>query len=63
MVIISRVSDLMINDGMCSFGFGCHTSNDEIMVGKYNVVSVYTQNKNTFEGKEWGIYFAEQREE
>ena len=107
-VILNRTADLMINDGLCSFGFGCHISNDEIMIEKYNVVSVYTQNKNTFDGffeeheieyvehlitawdtftqdmpgesfrvdtdgksiydipdilKDWGIYFAERREE
>ena len=50
LVILNRTADLMINDGLCSFGFGCHISNDEIMVGKYNVVSVYTKSKNTFEG-------------
>lgn len=48
--ILSRTSDLMINDGLCSFGFGGHRSKDEIMVGKYNVVSVYTRNKDTFNG-------------
>lgn len=25
------------------FGFGCHESHDEIMVEKYNVVSIYSQ--------------------
>ena len=52
----------MINDGLCSFGFGCHQSNDEIMVGKYNVVSVFTQNKDTYDGffEEHGIPFVGQ---
>lgn len=108
LAILNRTANLMINDGLCSFGFGCHQSKDEIMVGKYNVVSVYTKNKNTIDGffeeheiafvehlvtawdtftrdmpgeafrvdtdgksiydipdllKEWGIYYAEQREE
>ena len=48
--ILSRAANLMINDGLCSFGFGCHQSHDEIMVGKYNIVSIYTQNKNAFDG-------------
>ena len=36
--------DLMINDGLCSFGFGCHESNDEIMFGKYNVTTIFSRN-------------------
>ena len=61
LAILSRTANLMINDGLCSFGFGCHQSNDEIMVGKYNVVSVYANNKNTFDGffEEHEIAFAE----
>lgn len=50
LAILNRTSEVLINDGLCSFGFGCHESHDEIMVGKYNVVSVYTMNPNTFEG-------------
>lgn len=61
LAILSRTGHLMMNDGLCSFGFGCHQSNDEIMVGKYNVVSVFTKNKNTFDGffEEHGIAFVE----
>ena len=57
LAILSRTSEILINDGLCSFGFGCHESHDEIMVGKYNVVSLYTQNKNTFDSffEEHGI--------
>lgn len=57
LAILSRTSDLMINDGLCSFGFGGHESKDEIIVGKYNAVSVYTLNKDTFDGffEEHGI--------
>ena len=50
LVILNRTSEVLINDGLCSFGFGCHESHDEIMVGKYNVVSVYTMNPDIFEG-------------
>ncbi len=108
LALLRTTADLMINDGLCAFGFGCHYSHDEIMVGKYNVVSVYTQNKKTYDGffekheiayaenlitawdtfsqdahgdswcvdtdgkniydipdmlQDWGIYFAERREE
>ncbi len=108
LVILNKISEVLINDGLCSFGFGCHKSRDEIMVGKYNVVSVLTANPDVFKGffeehniqckkelvtawdtftrefpgesfrvdtdgksaydipdalKDWGIYFAEQRED
>lgn len=41
--ILNRVGELLINDGLSSFGFGCHISHDEIMIGKYNVVTIYSQ--------------------
>lgn len=40
--ILALVGDLLINDGLCSFGFGCHQSTDEIMFGKYNVTTIYS---------------------
>lgn len=106
--ILIRVGDLLYNDGLSSFGFGCHESGDEILFGKYNVLTIYSQEIskydeffaahdidktenlitawNTFtdetpgisekyevdgktvfdipdQFKEWGMYFAEQREE
>lgn len=108
LIIVSRIGKLLVNDGLSSFGFGCHISHDEIMVGKYNVITIYSQTPenykelfeknelirvdkvitawNTFtqnnpgksvkietDGKDifdipemfadWGIYFAEQRED
>ena len=107
-VIVSRIGELLVNDGLSSFGFGCHISHDELMVGKYNVLTIYSQKlenyntllaknqlkcvnkivtawdtftqdtpgeekrietngKNVFDIPEmfadWGIYFAEQRED
>ncbi len=57
LTILRTVGDLLINDGMCSFGFGCCESRDEIIVGKYNVVSIYAENENTYDGffEEHGI--------
>lgn len=40
--ILLRIGELLINDGLCTFGFGCHDSKDEIMVGKYNVVTIFS---------------------
>ncbi len=44
LTILLRIGDLMINDGMCSFGFGCHESTDEIVFGKYNVTTIFSRN-------------------
>lgn len=44
LTILLRIGDLMINEGLCSFGFGCHESNDEIMFGKYNVTTIFSRN-------------------
>ncbi len=59
--VLGKTAELMINDGMCSFGFGCHKSHDEIMVGKYNVVTVYTHDKSIYGGffEEHGIPLVE----
>lgn len=40
-----RNGELLVNDGLCSFGFGGHNSNNEIMVGKYNLISIYENEK------------------
>lgn len=50
LTIFLRVGDLMINDGMCSFGLGCHESSDEIMFGKYNVTTIFSRNIEQYEG-------------
>lgn len=44
LTILLRIGELMINDGLCSFGFGCHESNDEIMFCKYNVTTIFSRN-------------------
>lgn len=106
--ILVRVGDLLYNDGISSFGFGCHESGDEIMFGKYNVLTIFSQSTEEYDAffavhqiektddlvtawdtftqetpgvseryetngtsvfdipklfKDWGMYFAEQREE
>ena len=50
LTILLRVGDLMINDGLCSFGFGCHESTDEIMFGKYNVTTIFSRNIEQYIG-------------
>jgi len=47
--LLDMLAELLINDGMCAFGFGCHESHDEIMVGKYNVVWLYARSGKTYD--------------
>ena len=108
LAILIKAGELLINDGLCSFGFGCHKSGDEIMFGKYNIMTIFSHNIAQYERflerynvsktdnlitawdtfsynhpgvserykskgktvfdipetfKDWGIYFAERREE
>ena len=46
--IVSKIGKLLVNDGLSSFGFGCHISHDEIMVGKYNVITIYSQTPENY---------------
>ena len=50
LVLLERYGELLINDGISSFGFGGHESQDEIMVGHYNVLTIYSQKLDDFEG-------------
>ncbi|MBR3955447.1 MAG: hypothetical protein IKJ63_08250 [Clostridia bacterium] len=47
-VIVNRIGKLLVNDGLSSFGFGCHVSHDEIMIGKYNVVTINSKNPESY---------------
>lgn len=43
LMLLETYGELLINDGMSQFGFGGHESQDEILLGKYNVVTVYSK--------------------
>lgn len=45
---LDSAGELLANDGLCKFGFGSQSNNDEIMVGKYNVVTISCKEKNTY---------------
>lgn len=47
--ILIIAGDILINDGLCSFGFGCHESGDEIMFGKYNVMTIFSRDIAKYE--------------
>lgn len=43
-------AELFIHDGMSRFGFGSHSGNNEIMVQKYNVATIYTKKPEMYNG-------------
>lgn len=47
--LMDRYGELLINDGISKFGFGGHNSQDEIMLNKYNVVTIYSQQLTEYE--------------
>lgn len=47
--ILSDVGDLLIEDGMSTFGFGGHESKDEMLFERYNVLEIYTRNIERYE--------------
>lgn len=42
--LLNEYGEILINDGLCEFGFGTKSFNDEIMSHKYNVVTVFSKN-------------------
>ena len=40
----------LIHDGLSNFGIGIHSGANEIVTGKYNVVTVYTRDKQKYDG-------------
>jgi hypothetical protein len=49
-LLLRGKGELLVNDGLCSFGFGSHFGGDEIMVGKYNVVTIYSRSLEKYAG-------------
>ena len=47
--ILSDIGELLIEDGMNLFGFGGHESKEEILFDKYNVLLIYTKNREKYE--------------
>jgi len=46
--ILNRVGEILINDGLSAFGFGCHFSKDEVMIEKYNEVLIHSSEIRKF---------------
>ncbi len=45
---IDDLGNLLVKDGMNTFGIGGHESHEEILFGKYNVMTVYTKNAEAY---------------
>jgi len=48
-VLLDAIGELLVNDGLLSFGFGSPKSKDEIIVGKYNVVKIYSYENHSYD--------------
>ncbi len=45
---INALGKFLIKDGMNTFGIGGHKSHEEILFGKYNVMTIYTKNAEAY---------------
>ena len=48
LTILLRAGEMLFHDGLSAFGFGCHESEDEIMFGKYNVLTIYSHHTEQY---------------
>ena len=46
--IMDKYGELLVNDGLCSFSFGCLETNDQLIISKYNTVTVLGSNLEKF---------------
>lgn len=47
---LNAYGQLLVHDGLSSFGIGIHSGGNEMVAGKYNVVTVYTKDKGKYSG-------------
>lgn len=57
LTILIRYGELLINDGISRFGYGVHDNNAEIMRDKYNVITLWSNCMEKYDGffEEHGI--------
>lgn len=48
--IMNSYGEILINDGVCEFGFASHITRDEIFVCKYNIVKIFSTNEAMIKG-------------
>ncbi len=49
MGLLDTLGNFIANDGLATFGFGGHMSNEEIIFGKYNVMTIYSTDTDSSE--------------
>lgn len=47
--ILKSIGNFLVKDGLNTFGFGGHESHEEMLFGKYNVMTVYTADAQKYE--------------
>lgn len=50
LLLLSRCGELLIQDGMSRFGFGVQDNSAELMLGKYNVMTLWTDSAEKYDG-------------
>lgn len=50
LILLEEYSDILINDGLSCFGFGLQDNTAEIMVKKYNVVTLWSSTLEKYNG-------------
>lgn len=48
LILLMKYKELLINDGICHFGFGVHDGSAEIMLNKYNIMTLWTNNMQKY---------------
>lgn len=45
---LDAIGAFLVDDGMNTFGFGCHHSQEEILFGKYNVMTLFAKDPDAY---------------
>ncbi|MDE5853615.1 MAG: hypothetical protein K2H19_00935 [Ruminococcus sp.] len=48
LLLLIRYGELLINDGLCQFGFGSHDGSAEIMLEKYNIMTIWAKDTKQY---------------
>lgn len=48
--LLQSIGKLLVHDGLSTFGIGIHSGGNEILCGKYNVITVYTRTPDRYVG-------------
>lgn len=48
--LLEQVADILLEDGLSRFGFGCHASSDELFKDRFNMMSLTSMYLENYEG-------------